>query len=75
MWVSAENIPEEGGASRENYFVCLDLTVITGESYIKEILFFSQFSECHTDIAFEVIPAEAKLIRGGHAYFCCWWGL
>ena len=36
----------EGGAGRNDNFVCLNLAVITGESNIKEVLFFPEFSKC-----------------------------
>ena len=38
----------------------LDLLIITGECYIKEVFVFSELTERDADVTFEVIPTEAE---------------
>ena len=61
--VPPQDISEEGGAGRQDNFVCLNLAVITGESNIKEVLFFPEFSKCDTNVGFKVIPSETEFLR------------
>ena len=44
----------------------LDLFVIAGKSDIKEVFVLSQFSEGQTDVAFKIIPPQAKLLCTPH---------
>jgi len=66
MGVAAENIPEEWRASAQNHFVCLNLTVITGESNIEKVFLLPEFSKSDTDVRLKIIPAEAEFLRGAH---------
>ena len=59
--VSSEHGSEERRARRENNFVRLDLLIITGQSYIKEVFVFPQFSESDAYIVLEIVPPQTKL--------------
>ena len=61
MGVLSQHISEEGGTSRENHFVGLHLVVVTRQSDIKEVLFFSQLPECNANVGFEIVPPETEL--------------
>ena len=51
---------------QNSYLVCLNLRVITGESYIKKVLLLPQLPEGNTDVGLEVVPLEAELLCGPH---------
>jgi len=53
--VSSEYGSEERRTRGENNFVRLDL-LITGQSYIKEVFVFPQFSESDAYIVLEIVP-------------------
>ena len=59
--VSSEHGSEERRARRENNFVRLDLLIITGQSYIKEVFVFPQFSESDAYIVLEIVPPQTEL--------------
>ena len=59
--VLLQNGSEERRASRQDELVGLDLSGATAKSAVEEILFFSDLSECHTDVALKIIPSETKL--------------
>ena len=59
--VSSEHGSEERRARRENNFVRLDLLIITGQSYIKEVFVFPQLTESDAYIALKVVPSQAEL--------------
>ena len=59
--VSSEHGSEERRARRENNFVRLDLLIITGQSYIKEVFVFPQFSESDAYIVLKIVPPQTKL--------------
>ena len=59
--VSSEHSSEERRARRENNFVRLDLLIITGQSYIKEVFVFPQFSESDAYIVLKIVPPQTKL--------------
>jgi len=61
MWVPPEDVPEEGGAGRENHLVSLQLLIFTCQSHVKEVFVVTQLSECNTNVGLEVIPTETKL--------------
>ena len=62
--IPAKDVPEERTASREDDLVSLHLGIITGESDIKEVLLLAEFSESDADVGLEVVPPQAKLLRG-----------
>jgi len=66
VWIAAEDIPEEWRAGAQDHFVCLDLTVITGESNIEKVFLFPEFSKSDTNVRLKVVPAEAEFLRGAH---------
>ena len=41
--------------------MCLDLLIITGQSYIKEVFVFPQLTESDAYIALKVVPSQAEL--------------
>ena len=41
--------------------MCLDLLIITGQSYIKEVFVFPQFSESDAYIVLEIVPPQTEL--------------
>ena len=41
--------------------MCPDLFVVTGQSHVEKVIFFSDFSEGETDVSLEIIPLEAEL--------------
>ena len=61
--VPSQDVPEEGGTSREDDFVCLNLGIITGESDIEEVFLLAEFSEGDADVGLEVIPPQTELLR------------
>ena len=54
--IPAEDVPEEGTASRENDFVSLHLRIIAGEGDVEEVLLLAEFAESDADVGLEVVP-------------------
>ena len=61
VWISPQHCSEEGRARGKYNFVCLDLLIITGQSYIKEVFVFPQLTESDAYIALKVVPSQAEL--------------
>jgi len=57
----------------------LDLLIITGQSYIKEVFVFPQLTESDAYIALKVVPSQAELfVPHLNTKAGCWitrWGL
>jgi len=66
MRIVPQDSSEEGRAGGEDELVSLDLTVANRKGAIEEIFLFSKFPKGDTDVAFEIIPAEAKFLAGRH---------
>ena len=59
-----QDVPEEGRAGGQDDLVGLQLLlVITGQGHVKEVLVLAQLAEGHADVALEVVPPEAELLR------------
>ena len=63
MGVLPEDTAKEGGACREYHFMSLDLFLITGEGHVEKVFVVSQLAKSDTDVALEVVPPQAKLLR------------
>ena len=64
MGVAPQDVPEEGRAGGQDDLVGLQLLlVITGQGHVKEVLVLAQLAEGHADVALEVVPPEAELLR------------
>ena len=61
MNIPFENCSEEWGAGRKDDFMCLDLIIIAGKSYIKEVFIFPQLPKGSINIGLKVIPSQAEL--------------
>ena len=46
--------------------MCLDLSGSTTQGAVKEILFFSDLPEGHTDVGLKIIPSKAELFTACH---------
>ena len=66
MRVLAQDASEEWRAGRQDNLVSLDLSGATAESYVKEVLLFSNLPERHTYVALKIIPAKTKLLIRPH---------
>ena len=64
MGIVSQHIAEEWAAGAQYHFVSLNLTVLTGQRYVKEILFVPQIAEGNAYIVLKVVPLEAKLFTG-----------
>ena len=66
MGVLLEDGPEERRAGGEDELVCLDLSCSTADGAVKEIFLLSDLSKGNTNVTFEIIPPQAKLLTGTH---------
>ena len=64
--VLPQDISEEGAAGGEDDFVGWQLVIITSESYVEEVFVFTEFAKSDTNVRFEVVSAEAKLLCRTH---------
>ena len=64
MGIVSQHIAKEWAACAQYDFVGLNLTVLTGQRYVKEILFVPQIAKGDAYIVLKVVPLEAKLFTG-----------
>ena len=60
--VPSKQLLEERTGSSQDHLVCFHLlTILTGQSHIREVIVISQVSKSNLDVVLEVVPLEAKL--------------
>ena len=61
--IALKNPLEEGGTSREDQTVGLNLFVLAGQGDVEQVAVLSQVTKGSLDILVEITPTEALLLR------------